>query len=85
MIGFLIPGWLKRGALALAGLALALLGARWSGKREGLSQARSEAQQKDAKNARKIEDRADAARRRADADKRAPDERLRDHNALRDD
>jgi hypothetical protein len=85
MIGFLIPGWLKRAALALAGLALALLGARWSGKREGLSQARSEAQQKDAKNARKIEDKADAARRRADTDKRPVDERLRELEGFRDD
>lgn len=83
MIGFLIPGWLKRAALALAGLALALLGARWSGKREGLSQARSEAQQKDAKNARKIEDKADAARRRADD--RPVDERLRKLEGFRDD
>lgn len=43
MIGFLIPGWLKRAALAVAALALALFGARWSGKREGQSQARAKA------------------------------------------
>ncbi len=39
----LIPGWLKRAALALAALALALFGARWSGKREGRLEGRAKA------------------------------------------
>ena len=40
MIGL---GWLRRAALALAALALALFGARWSGKREGRLEGRAKA------------------------------------------
>lgn len=48
MIGWIIPAWLKRAALAaLAGVA-ALLGAWLAGRREGRSRAKSDALAKDA-------------------------------------
>lgn len=83
MIGFILDlitgNWQWIGGALLA--AAAALGLRRSGK----TSERLKTQQKDAKNARTIEDKADAARLRADADKRALDERLRDVKGFRDD
>lgn len=47
--GFLIPGWLKKGAALLAGAALALLGAFYAGRREGKLAGKTDALEADRK------------------------------------
>jgi hypothetical protein len=61
--------------------ALLYLGVRRSGGKA----AEASMKEKDQANARGIEDRADEARKRAAADKRSADERLREHGRLRGD
>ena len=58
----LIPGRIKALAVAALGVLLAIFGAHYAGRREGRSQANSEALQKDVKRANEIRDKADSAR-----------------------
>lgn len=55
--GWLIPGWLRRAAMAAGAVALAVLGAFFAGKRE----ARRDAKAKDAKDALETRRRIDNA------------------------
>lgn len=56
--GWLIPGWLKRAALALGAVALAVLAAFGAGKREARRDAKAKAA-KDALDTRRRIDNAD--------------------------
>jgi hypothetical protein len=56
--GWLIPGWLRRAAMALGALALAVLGAFAAGKREARRDAKAKAA-KDALETRRRIDNAD--------------------------
>lgn len=56
--GWLIPGWLRRAALAVGALALAVLGAFAAGKREARRDAKARAA-KDALETRRRIDNAD--------------------------
>lgn len=58
MMGFVIPGWLKRAALALGAVALAILAAFGAGKREAKRDAKAKAA-KDALETRRRIDNAD--------------------------
>lgn len=81
MIGTLLD--LAIGPLGAAlGAILAVAGAWLAGRRSGTTSERLKAQRKDFENAREIERRAD--RIRAALDGRTPDQRLRDHDGLRD-
>lgn len=66
--GWLIPGWLRRAAMAAGAVALAVLGAFFAGKRE----ARRDADRKNLeadKDANRRMDQADVSRGDADADR----------------
>lgn len=86
MIGFVISTFTgaKRWLILAAGGVLAVFGIYLAGRRAGAQGAKKQASEKDRKNARAIEDRADAARKRAAADRRPIDERLRDLEGFRD-
>lgn len=66
--GFLIPGWLKKGAALVVGAALALLGAFYAGRREGRQAGNIDALEADRKADRRI-DNADVSRGNADDDR----------------
>lgn len=77
----LIPGevWAAMGGLVAA--ILAFLGGRYAGKRQGRSEAKSEALEGDINRAKEVERKADEARRNRDGD---PVERLRKSGHIRD-
>lgn len=74
MLGLLIPGWLKRAAMALAGLVLAGLGLFAAGRRTGKAESAAKAAERKAKDADRI---GKALADRADSDPDAARERLR--------
>lgn len=82
MIGFILD--LITGNWQWIGGALLAFAAAIGLRRSGRTAERLKTQQKDAQNARNLEDEADAARRRAAADKRPVDQRLRELDGFRD-
>jgi len=78
----LIPAWLKVAAGAVIAAALAFLGGSWSGRRQGRSDANSEALKKDAGRAKSIEEKADEVR--SNPSRGTLSERLSKHGRLRD-
>ena len=77
--GWLIPGWIKRGALALAGLALALLAAFGAGRREGRISGRAKASEDALKRADAGRKAAGKAKAKIDAGK-TPEEIAREND-----
>lgn len=79
MMGFLIPGWLKRAALALAGLALAMFGAWGAGRREGRQRAAQKAAEDALKRTEKGRAAVGKAKAKLDAGK-TPEEIVREND-----
>lgn len=77
--GWLIPGWLRRGVLWVAGAALALLAAWGAGKREGRQTARRKAAEDALKRADKGRKAVADAKRRAEGGE-SPEEIARNHD-----
>lgn len=75
-----LPVRLKAWLVAAVVAVLAFLGVYLAGRKDG----RQKAAEKDYRQADKIRERADDARERSASDGRTSDERLREHNRLRD-
>ena len=75
-----LPARLKAWLGAAVVAVLAFAGVYMAGRKDG----RQKAAEKDHKQADKIRERADNARERSASDGRTSDERLRDHDRLRD-
>ena len=54
--GWLIPGWLRRAAMAAGAVALAVLGAFFAGKREARRDAKAKAAEDHIKTRKEIDD-----------------------------
>lgn len=53
----IIPGWLKAAAMGIVGIALAFVGGRWTGAREGRASEQKKQLERDIKSAQDVKKR----------------------------